>query len=202
MAELLIKYRGNKDAIVIGLPRGGVVVAYEVANALGLPLDIVSPRKIGAPHNPELAIGAITETGEAVFDDRLVAYLHVDQDYMNKAIENEKVKAQHRLQIYRKNRPRRNFEGKIVIIVDDGLATGATMKAAIKSIGAEGAAQIIVAVPVSPVDTLEEVRGQVDEAYCLSTPTFFQAVGEFYKDFNQTEDEEVIDLLERAASQI
>lgn len=196
LAEALQKYAHHPKAVVIGLPRGGVVVAYEVARKLHLPLDIVSPRKIGAPQNPELAIGAITETGEGVFDQQLIHHLKVTPEYIQKTVDFEKQKAQKRLLMYRKGLPPRNLAGKVVLIVDDGLATGATMKAAIQSIKIEKASKIIVGVPVSPSDTLEEIREMVDEVVCLSVPPFFQAVGEFYQAFDQTEDEEVIRLLE------
>jgi putative phosphoribosyl transferase len=195
LGEALKKYEHDPNVIVIGLPRGGVVVAYEVARILGVPLDIVSPRKIGAPFNPELALGAITETGGGVFDEQLIAYLGVSKDQITKTIEQEKVTAQKRLKLYRKNKPPRNLMGKIVIIVDDGLATGSTMKAAIQSIKAENADRIIVAIPVSPIDTLKEIKNLVDEVVCLSSPSLFHAVGQFYREFDQTSDEEVIALL-------
>lgn len=195
LAARLTDYRNHKEAIVIGLPRGGVVLAYEVAKTLNLPLDIMSPRKIGAPHNPELAIGAITETGEGFFNQEILSYLQVSQDYIDLTVEREKKKAEQRLRLYRKNKPPRNLENKIVIIVDDGLATGATMRAAIKTTKAEGASKIIAAIPVSPADTYEKIKEEVDEVVCLSIPPFFEAVGQFYRSFDQTEDEEVIDLL-------
>ena len=128
LTQKLMTYKANPDAIVIGLPRGGVVVAYEIAIQLKLPLDIVCPRKIGAPFNPELAIGAITETGAGDFDERLVAMLEVQQSYIEQMVEEEKNKAKQRLLMFRKGLPRRLLEDKIVILVDDGLATGATMK--------------------------------------------------------------------------
>lgn len=197
LVSRLTKYRRDKNTVVIGLPRGGVVTAFEVANGLNLPLDIVYPRKIGAPFNPELAIGAITESGEGILNDHLVAHLGVSDSYIARTIDQEKSVAQSRLKTYRKNRPKIPLEGKTVIIVDDGLATGATMKAAIQSVNAEGADRVVVAVPVSPPDTYYEIQSLVDEAIALDTPPFFSAVGEFYEDFSQTDDEEVIDLLQK-----
>lgn len=196
LAQPLSKYKSHPDTIVIGLPRGGVVTAYEVAKALSLPLDVTCPRKIGAPFQPELAIGAITETGEGIFDESLIQRFNISQDYIHRTVAQEKSIAKRRLEMYRKNRSKIPLEGKIAILVDDGLATGATMKAAIKSIRAEGADKIVVAVPVSPGDTLEEIKELADEVIALDTPFFFQAVGQFYEDFSQTEDDEVIALLQ------
>lgn len=196
LIPILHQYHSDASCVVIGLPRGGVVLAGEVAKGLHLPLDIVFPRKIGAPMQPELAIGAITETGEGNFDEELIRYLQVSQSYIDKAIQQEKQVAQKRLQLYRKNKPKIPLEGKTVILIDDGLATGATMKAAIESVRKEGADKIIVAVPVAPAETLAEIRDMVDETYALDTPAFFQAVGQFYEDFSQTEDDEVIEILQ------
>lgn len=193
----LLKYKNDHNAVVIGLPRGGVVTAFEVAKGLHLPLDIIYPRKIGAPFNPELAIGAITETGEGLMNDRIIVQLGVTDGYIQRTIEKERQIAQQRLQMFRKNQPKIPLENKTVIIVDDGLATGSTMKAAIKSVKSEGASKIVVAVPVSPPDTYEEIKEGVDEAIALSTPPFFAAVGEFFEDFSQTEDREVVELLQR-----
>lgn len=196
LVPILKHYHNDSNAIVIGLPRGGVVLAAEVAKGLKLTLDIVFPRKIGAPMQPELAIGAITETGEGNFDEELIQYLQISQSYIEKATQQEKQVAQKRLQLYRKNKPKISLEGKTVILVDDGLATGATMKAAIASVRKEGADKIVVAVPVAPAETLEEIRDMVDEAFALDIPAFFQAVGQFYEDFSQTEDDEVIEILQ------
>ena len=193
----LQKYQNDPNAIVLGLPRGGVVVAYEVAKGLHLPLDITCPRKIGAPFNPELAIGAITETGEGIFDDYLIFRLQVPEKYIQETVEKEKKVAQQRSKLYRKNRPKIPLENKTVIIVDDGLATGSTMRAAIKSVSSEGTEKIVVAVPVSPPHTLEMIQNEADEVICLDTPPHFAAVGQFYENFTQTEDQDVIDFLNR-----
>lgn len=195
LALALQEYRNKKDVIIVGLPRGGVPVAYEAAQNLKLPLDIVCPRKIGAPFNKEFAIGAITETGEGMFDNDAISSLQIPQKYIKEEVEKEKKIAQQRLESYRHGRSLRNVKGKTVILVDDGLATGATMKAAICTMLTEEAKSIIVAIPVSPLETLEEIRKQVDDIVCLFAPQHFQAVGQFYQDFTPTEDEEVVELL-------
>ncbi len=195
LAKVLEQYKNLENGLIIGLPRGGVPVAYQVSESLNLPLDIVCPRKIGAPHNPEFAIGAITETGEGIFNHHVIAQLGVSEEYIKNEVEAQKQEAQKRLNAYRKGRSVRELKGKTIIIVDDGLATGSTMKAAIQSIKAEGAKRIIVAVPVSPTDTATEIKSMVDEFICLCTPASFYAVGQFYENFSQTTDEEVIELL-------
>ncbi len=197
LATLLSNYKNHPNAIVIGLPRGGVVTGYQVAKALNLPLDITCPRKIGAPDNLEYAIGAITETGEGIFHHDVIRALEVSEEYLQEMIELEKKEAQHRLDLYRKDRPPIEIIGKLVILVDDGLATGSTMQAAIRSIKSAHPAKIVVAVPVAPPDTLEHIRDQVDEVVCISAPPHFYAVGQFYDLFGQTEDDEVIDLMSR-----
>lgn len=201
LANELLQYKDQDDVVVVGLPRGGVPVAFEISQNLHLPLDVVCPRKIGAPGNKEFAIGAITESGEGIFDTEIIDRLGIPNDYIGEEVEKEKKRAQHRVDIYRKGMPPREFKGKTVLIIDDGLATGSTMKAAIQSIKSEGADEIIVAVPVSPPDTLQEIRTMVDEVICLDTPSYFQAVGQFYNDFSPTEDEEVIALMNLSNSE-
>lgn len=196
LAPLLAKYKGKPDVLVIGLPRGGVILAYEVANYLGAPLDVICPRKVGAPHNPELAIGAVTETGDGYFNDQLIRQLGVSQSYLEAECAKEKERARQRLALFRKGLPPLDFHGKIIILVDDGLATGATMKAAIQTARQQQAAKIVVAVPVSPPDTAQEIKALCDEFYCLESPWIFQAVGQFYHDFGQTEDDEVVAILQ------
>src|ERR1700733_5538474 len=194
LALALQKYHNKKNTLVIGLPRGGIPVAYEVAQNLKLPLDVVCPRKIGAPFNKEFAIGAITETGEGIFDNEVISRLQIPKKYIEEEVEIEKETAQHRLGSYRKGRSPRNIKEKTVILIDDGLATGATMKAAIRTMRAERAESIVVAIPVSSLEALEEIRKKVDDIICLFAPRNFQAVGQFYQDFTPTEDEEVIAL--------
>lgn len=200
LATRLISYQNDPNAVVIGLPRGGVVTAFEVAKYLNLPLDVTCPRKIGAPGNLEYAIGAITETGEGIFHEEPIQMLHIPSSYIQKMVETEKEVARKRLELYRKRAPAIDIENKTVIIVDDGIATGATMQAAIRSIRSQGAGRIVLAVPVAPPETYEEISSEVDEAVCLDTPPFFQAVGQFYESFGATEDEEVIQLLEKSRS--
>lgn len=199
LAEALNKYKNQPNTIVIGLPRGGVVTAFEIATYLNLPLDVICPRKVGAPYNPELALGAVTETGEGFFNEELISMLDVPESYLKQEIEKEKKTAAYRLNLFRKNKPPINFENKTVIIADDGLATGATMKAAIQAVRAQNPAKIVAAVPVAPLHTLEEVSAMADEVTCLSTPAHFMAVGEFYDDFTATEDDEVVQLLQHSA---
>lgn len=198
LAPSLETYRGNRDAIVLGLPRGGVVLAYEVAQNLSLPLDIVCPRKVGAPFNPELAIGATTETGDSYFDESIIRAYGISAEYIRKQTEAEKNESARRTKAYRPGRRPLSLEGKIAIIVDDGLATGATMKAAIKSVKSLHAKKIVIAVPVAPKSTVAEIEELADEVICLSTPIGFMAVGQFYEDFSATTDEEVIDLMSKA----
>ncbi|NQV13731.1 MAG: phosphoribosyltransferase [Parcubacteria group bacterium] len=195
LAEALQKYEGQKDAIVLFLPRGGVVLAVEVVRALDLPMDLVVPRKIGAPLNPEYAVGAITEDGEGIFNEEVVAELGIKQKQLKEIVAQEKKEAQRRLRTYRGDRPPLDLAGQTVIIVDDGIATGLTMRAAIKSVKAKGAAKVIVAVPVAARDSLEKIKREVDEVVCLDTPRFFGAVGAFYQVFGQVEDEEVVELM-------
>lgn len=195
LAEKLSKYKGAKDCIVIGLPRGGVVTAHELAKKLELPLDVVCPRKIGAPMNPEYAVGAITETGEGIFDEHALNLLKVSKEYLNKEVQEQKEIAQRRLKAFRGHRPPRQLKGKKVILVDDGIATGATVKAAIRTIRSEGAQSIILAIPVAAPDSYNQIKKMVDDSYVLSLPREFQAVGQFYLEFGQTSDEEVVDIM-------
>jgi len=198
LATKLTEFSNQKDVIILALPRGGVVNAYEIAQQLNLPLDLVVPRKIGAPFNEEYAIGAITESGDGIFDQESIEALKVDSAYIDKTVALEKKEAQRRLKTYRQNRPPVDLTNKTVILVDDGIATGLTMRAAIKSIKGEKPKKIIVAVPVSAKDSLQIIKKEVDQVICLDTPIFFGAVAAFYKNFEQTEDKEVIDLMELA----
>lgn len=196
LAGSLIRFKNQSDAIVIGLPRGGVVVAYEAARRLNLPLDIIVPRKIGAPGNDELAIGAITEEGEAVLDEMLVRELNVAPEYIAKTVAKEKQEAQRRLKLYRGDRTPLNLQNKTALIIDDGIATGATMQAAIKSAKNKKAEKIIVAVPIIAPDTLKKLQVEADEIIYLDAPMFLGAIGDFYEEFSQTEDRDVIELMQ------
>lgn len=195
----LRQYEKAPNVVVIGLPRGGVATAFEVAQGLNLPLDVICARKIGAPFNPELAIGAVTETGDGILNTDLIAQLGIDQAYLQSAAKEQQEVAQRRAALYRKNFEKIPLQGKTVLLVDDGIATGATMEAAIKSMREEEAARIIIAVPVAPRDTFNRMNTLVDEVISLSIPDDFYAVGQFYKQFNATEDEEVVKLLQRAS---
>jgi putative phosphoribosyl transferase len=194
LAAQLQEFKG-KNGIVLAIPRGGVVVGYEIAQALNLPLDIIIPHKLGAPDNPELAIGAIAEDGTAILDENLIAYMGVTQGYIEEESERQKKEIQRRLKLYRQGTEAPNFKGQNVILVDDGIATGSTMKAALASLKNRGAASVTVAVPVGPPSTIEELKRQANRVVCPFTPEYFQAIGQFYRDFSQTEDEEVIQLL-------
>ena len=198
LAQQLIDYKGKPETIVLGLPRGGVVTAYEVAQVLDLPLDIVVPRKIGAPHNPELAVAAIAEDGSIIINDQLMNSLGLQLDDLHDLIKTEKNEAARRMKLYRAGRPPLELAGKTVILVDDGIATGATMRAAIASARSRGAKSIVVAVPVAPPESVDEIRPEVDKFICLFVPELFLGVGDFYEKFPQTEDQEVIDLMTRS----
>lgn len=198
LAEKLEDYKDDPSVILIALPRGGVVLGYEVARLLNLPLDIVSPRKVGAPFNPELAIGAITETGEGIFSETLISELGITKEYLDKEIEKERKIALKRLELYRKNFPPRKLEGKRVILIDDGLATGSTMLAAIRTAKKEKAKEIIVAVAVAAQDSLKKITKEVDKVVCLSAPSLFYAVSQFYGNFDEVTDDKVIWILQKS----
>jgi len=197
LAAALGKFKNAPDTIIIALPRGGVIVGYEVAKKLNLPLDIVVPRKIGAPGNPEFAIGAITETGEGIFDEMTVGTYGITESYLQNEIKKEKAEAVRRLKLYRGTRPPLDLKNKTAILVDDGLATGLTMRAAIKTVKKLGANKIIVTIPVTSPEAAELIKQECDEIIYLEAPAFFGAVGSFYEEFEQTADDEVIDLLSR-----
>src|SRR5437867_11258243 len=199
LAEKLVNYAGRADVVVLGLPRGGVPVAFEVAQRLGALLDVFIVRKLGVPGFEELAAGAIASGGVRVSNqDVMRAIPHADQA-IEAVTARETTELQRREQIYREGRPAPELRDRIAILVDDGLATGATMRAAVKALRQRGAAKIVVAVPVGPPDTCHEIEEQTDETICLSTPEFFQAVGQYYEDFSQTTDEDVRELLTSAA---
>lgn len=194
LASDLLDLKG-KDAIVLAIPRGGIVVGFEVANALGIPLDVIIPRKIGAPDNPELAIGAMTEDGTIILNQRLIEYLRVSEDYIKRESEKQRLEIERRLKSYRGEAPYPNLKNREAIIVDDGIATGSTMKAALASVRKRGARTVVIAIPVGPSSTIRELKQQADRVICLHTPEYFEAIGQFYDDFTQTTDEEVVRLL-------
>lgn len=193
----LQKYKDHKDAIVLGLPRGGVPMAKVLADELGLPLDIVVPRKIGHPNHPEYAVGALTEDGQVYLDPQSMRWSGLSEHdvRVQRVIAEEKKEAQRRLSVYRAKRAPLNLHGKTVILIDDGIATGATMKAAIKSANAKGASKVVVAAPVAAPDTLRELAKMGADVVVLMAPEQFQAVGLWYKEFEQTSDEEVLSVM-------
>ncbi|MDP1880485.1 MAG: phosphoribosyltransferase family protein [Parachlamydiaceae bacterium] len=193
------QYRDRKDTLVIGLARGGVVVASVISKELSLPLNVVVPRKIGAPGNPELALGAIVENGEGVFNSSIIRLLHVTDSYLNKEIESELAKAHQRLELYQQATPRPHIQGKTVILIDDGMATGATMLASIKAMKKEGAKKVIVAVPVASSHALKLTEELADEVICLYSSEDFGSVSMYYISFYQTEDNEVLKLLKASS---
>ena len=201
LAKKLEKYAGRDDVIVLGLPRGGVPVAYEVAKRLYAPLDVFIVRKLGVPGFEELAAGAIASGGVRVLNEDVVRAIPYATEAIEAVTARETTELQRREQIYREGRPAPELRDKVAILVDDGLATGATMRAAVKALRERGAAKIIVAVPVGPPDTCDELAKEADEAICLSTPPFFQAVGQYYEDFAQISDDHVGELLSRAAQE-
>jgi putative phosphoribosyl transferase len=199
LAEKLITYAGRDDVIVLGLPRGGVPVAYEVARALRVPLDVFIVRKLGVPGFEELAVGAIASGGVRVLNEDVARALPNADEIIESVTQREMIEVQRREEKYRDGRPAPEISRRTVILIDDGLATGATMRAAVKALRQRGAAKIVVAVPVGPPDTCKEFEDEADEVVCASAPEFFQAVGQYYEDFSQTSDEEVRELLARAA---
>lgn len=199
LANKLADYKNRQDVIVLALPRGGVPVAFETAKALNAPLDIFLVRKLGVPGHEELAFGAIASGGVTVFNESLIKDLRIPDWMIEKVIETEQKELERREKIYRKNRPALDLEGKICIIADDGLATGATMRAAIEAVKTMKPRQIIAAAPVASSETCAEiVRKTGALCICAITPEPFYGVGRWYRDFSQTEDEEVQNLLARA----
>ena len=202
LAEKLDKYAGRADVIVLGLPRGGVPVAYEVAKRLHAPLDVFIVRKLGVPGFEELAAGAIASGGARVLNEDVMRAIPYAHEAIEAVTARETAELERREQIYREGRAPPELRGRIVILVDDGLATGATMRAAVKALRQRSAAKIVVAVPVGPPDTCHELEQESDETLCLSAPAFFQAVGQYYEDFSQTSDDDVRELLAAAAQEI
>jgi putative phosphoribosyl transferase len=198
LAKALARLRAAPDTIVLGLPRGGVPVAYEVAAALELPLDVLVVRKLGLPQQPELAMGAIASGGALVVNDEVVRYLGGRAEAFEAVRAREQAELERRERGYRGVRSPLEMTGRTAIVVDDGLATGATMEAAVRALQSLGAHRVIVAVPVASVEARRRIEAVADEVACLATPEFFSAVGQWYADFGQTEDDEVRDLLARA----
>lgn len=192
LAQRLLSY-ANTDAVIYALPRGGVVTGIEVAKALHVPLDLIIPRKIGHPNNPEYAIGAVTENGHLITNPAEIA--SVDKQWLHAEIERQRAEAKRRRETYIPNARSIDISGKTAIIVDDGIATGLTMKCAIAELKHRNPKKIVVAVPVAPPDSLSEIGTLVDEVICLSMPEYMGAIGPFYDSFPQIEDVEVIALM-------
>jgi predicted phosphoribosyltransferase len=199
LAELLDRYRDREDVVVLALPRGGVPVGYEVATALGAPLDAFLVRKLGTPGHEELAMGAIASGGVVAINDDVTRDLGIRPEHLRRVAETENRELLRREQAYREGRPPPNVAGRIVILVDDGLATGSSMRAAITALRQHDPKQIVVAVPTAPELTCRELQAEVDEIVCARTPSPFFAVGRSYLDFSEVGDEEVRDLLRQAA---
>jgi len=194
LAKDLQQYRSKKP-IILGIPRGGVVVACEVAKALQAPLDVIVARKIGAPLQPEFAIGAIAPGGIRVFNEESVRYFALNKQDLNALVSREQQEMQRRIELYRAGRKKLDLENQIVIVIDDGLATGLTALAAVRSVKKAGAKEIILAIPVAAADTMRNMAHEVDKIIYLSAPEYFGAVSRFYEEFPQTTDEEVITIL-------
>ncbi len=201
LAGQLMKFAHRPDVLVLALPRGGVPVAYEIATALGVPLDVFIVRKLGVPSQPELAMGAIATGGVRVLNEELLRHLPIPDEVIETVAAREQQELERRERAYRGHRPLPDVTGRTVILVDDGIATGTSLRAAVDALRQLQPAQIIVAVPVAPPSTCRKLQGQVDELFCLFTPEPFLSVGYWYEDFTPTTDEEVSDLIERAARQ-
>jgi putative phosphoribosyl transferase len=199
LAEKLRAYARDPNVVVLGLPRGGVPVAYEIAQALGAPLDTFEVRKLGVPGHEELAMGAIGSGGAYHLNTEALSYLNIPYDAVQRVVAREQRELERREKLYRDHRPRPELAGKTVILVDDGVATGSSMLAAIEALRKHDPARIVVAVPVAPREFCEEIRREVDDVVCGETPDPFYAVGLYYEDFGQVSDDEVRALLNRAA---
>jgi len=201
LAKRLTDFADRDDVLVLALPRGGVPVAYEVAKALHVPMDIFLVRKLGVPGHEELAMGAISTGGVRVLNDDIVSYLRIPRDVIDAVAAGELKELERREREYRGDRPEPDVRGKTVIQIDDGLATGSTMRAAAAALRQQNPTRIIVAVPVSAPQTCDEYRMGVDEIICARTPEPFFGVGMWYEDFSQTTDDEVRDLLGKARNE-
>jgi len=201
LAAELTAYADRPDVLVLALPRGGVPVAFEVAQALHAPLDVFLVRKLGVPDYEELAMGAIASGGVRVLNDDVVRGLGIPQEVIDAVAADERTELTRREREYRGNRPPAAVAGRTVIVIDDGLATGSTMRAAVAALRRQGPARIVVAVPVGAAETCDEFEDEADEVVCVRAPEPFYAVGRWYDDFSQTTDEHVRDLLRRAADE-
>lgn len=203
LAEKLRRFKGERP-VVLALPRGGVPVGFEIASVLEAPLDIVLVRKIGAPSQPEFAIGAIVGNGtiERFIDPTILAQFDIPQAYVEEEVARQTAEIDRRRKLYYRNREPAELRDCTALVVDDGIATGATMRAALRAVRRRAPRRLVMAVPVAPPETVEALRTEVDEIVCLATPEEFWAIGIFYSDFRQVDDAEVVDLLARAASAV
>ncbi len=198
LATYLSKHAGRNDVIVLALPRGGVPVAYEVAQALGAPMDLFLVRKLGTPGHRELAMGAIASGGIRVLNEDVVRWYSIRESVIEHVVREEQAELERRERVYRENRPVPDLQGRIVILIDDGLATGSTMRAAAQAVRERQPSSVVVAVPVGARGTCAELAAYADDVICARMPEPFSAVGQWYLDFAQTEDEEVRDLLQKS----
>jgi len=198
LAGLLKHYAEQHDVLVLALPRGGVPVGFEVAQALNAPLDVFVVRKLGVPGQEELAMGAIATGGVRVLNDDIVGYLGLSEEVIDRVVAREKKELERRERIYRGDNAAPLVRGRTLILIDDGLATGSTMRAAVAALHKQQPSRIVVAVPVASPEACEELRSEVNETICAATPRPFQGVGRWYQDFSQTSDEEVHELLAQA----
>ena len=198
MAAELEKFR-NKEAVVLGIPRGGIVVANQIAQSLRADLDIVLSHKLGVPVNPELAIGAICEDGTVFVNNDLARYVGADERYIEQEKNRQLMEIDRKVQLYRKIIPKVGLAHRLVIITDDGIATGATMRAALWAVRQEKPQEIIMALPVGPKQTVIELSRDADQTVCLKTPPIFQALGHFYVNFSQVEDAELLEILKQTS---
>ncbi|MBG1265045.1 phosphoribosyltransferase [Nostoc sp. WHI] len=198
LVKELVAYANRPDVLVLGLPRGGVPVAFEVAKALNAPLDVLVVRKLGVPDQEELAMGAIASGGVRIVNEYIINLVNISDEVIARVTVQEERELERRERLYRGNCPLRDLQGRTVILVDDGLATGATMWAAVVAVRKQQPAQIVIAVPVGVSETCHELKTEVDKIVCLSTPRPFHSVGRWYENFPQTTDKEVRELLAKA----
>ena len=195
LANALRDLQGQSGLLVLGIPRGGVVVAREVARALNAPLDVCLTHKLSAPDNPELAIGAMAENGQVVLDRGLIQELWMPRGYLEAETERQRQELERRARLYRRDRPPPQISNRTVILIDDGLATGSTMMAALQTLKAQAPASLVAAIPVAPPEAIRRLAPLADRVECLLSPRPFWAVGAFYDRFDQVTDDEVIELL-------
>lgn len=201
LARRLTSYAGRKDVIVLGVPRGGVPVAFEVATALKAPLDIFLSRKLGVPGQEELAFGAVASGGVRILDRAIIEAVGLSEMEIDQITKTVQTELDRRQRVYRGTRPPLQLTGKAILLIDDGIATGSSMRAAILALREAQPARITVAVPVAPLQTYRDLSSEVDDLVCIYTPELFYGIGQFYEDFSQVTDAEVIELLDRAARQ-